>query len=73
MNPAVLLLLIYVLVVMILQALGFGVSKLVDSFSPTSSMLVFLVLFIGAFGLAWPIAVRLTEPKSVKDALKRAT
>lgn len=73
MNAAVLLLVIYVFIVMILQALGLGVSKLVDYVSPASSMLVFLVLFIGAFGLAWPIAVRLTEPKSVKDALKRAT
>ncbi len=72
MNPAVLLLATYVFIVMILQALGLGASKLVDYVSPASSMLVFLVLFIGAFGLAWPIAVRLTEPKSVKDALKRA-
>jgi hypothetical protein len=27
-------------------------------------------VFIGAFGLAWPIAVRLTEPKSLQAASK---
>jgi len=70
MNPAILLLLTYIFVVMVLQALGFGVSKLVDYINPASSLLVFLVLFIAAFGFAWPIAVRLTEPKSMKDALK---
>jgi hypothetical protein len=70
MNAAVLLLVIYVFIVMIFQALGFGISKLVDYVNPASSMLVFLVLFIGAFGLAWPIAVRLTAPKSVNATSK---
>jgi hypothetical protein len=70
MNPAILLVMTYLLVVMFLQALGFGVSKLVDYVHPASSLLVFLLLFIGAFGLAWPVAVRLTAPKSLKDALK---
>jgi uncharacterized membrane protein YkvI len=66
MNAALLLMMIYVFVVMVLQTLGFGISKLVAYVYPTSSLLVFLILFIGAFGLAWPIAVRLTAPKSVK-------
>jgi hypothetical protein len=70
MNPAILLMITYIFVVMVLQAFGFGLSKLVDYINPASSLLVFLLLFIGAFGLAWPIAVRLTEPKSVKAALE---
>jgi uncharacterized membrane protein YhaH (DUF805 family) len=70
MNPAILLLMTYVVVVVVLQALGFGVSRLVDYMSPTWSLMVFLVLFMGAFGLAWPIAVRVTEPRSVKAALE---
>jgi hypothetical protein len=69
MNPAILLLLAYVPLVMVLQVLGFGVSRLIDYINPAWSLLVFLALFIiSAFGLAWPIAVRLTEPKSVKGA-----
>jgi uncharacterized membrane protein YhaH (DUF805 family) len=68
MNPAILLLMTYVFVVMALQALGLGASRLVDYASPSWSLLFFLVLFIGAFGLAWPIAVRLTEPKSLQSA-----
>jgi hypothetical protein len=70
MNPAILLLMTYVFVVMALQALGFGASRLVDYANPSWSLLFFLVVFIGAFGLAWPIAVRLTEPKSVQAASK---
>jgi hypothetical protein len=70
MNPAILLMITYIFVVMVVQALGFGVSKLVDYINPSWSLLVFLVLFIGAFGLAWPIAVRLTEPKSLKGPLE---
>jgi hypothetical protein len=68
MNPAILLLLAYVPLVMVLQVLGFGVSRLIDYINPAWSLLVFLALFISAFGLAWPIAVRLTEPKSAKGA-----
>jgi uncharacterized membrane protein YhaH (DUF805 family) len=68
MNPAILLLLAYIPLVIVLQVLGFGVSRLIDYVNPAWSLLVFLALFISAFGLAWPIAVRLTEPKSVKGA-----
>jgi hypothetical protein len=68
MNPAILLLLAYVLVVMVVQTLGFGVSRLVDYINPAWSLPVFLLLFLVAFGVAWPIAVRLTEPKPVKAA-----
>jgi len=70
MNAAILLMITYIFVVVVLQALGFGISKVADYVNPDWSLLIFLVLFIGAFGLAWPIAVRLTEPKSVKDALE---
>jgi hypothetical protein len=68
MNPAILLLLAYIPLVIVLQVLGFGVSRLIDYVNPAWSLLVFLALFISAFGLAWPIAVRLTEPKSAKGA-----
>jgi hypothetical protein len=64
MNPAILLVMTYLFVVVVLQALGLGISKLTDYVNPAWSLLVFLVLFIGAFGLAWPVAVRLTKPKS---------
>jgi hypothetical protein len=70
MNAAILLMLTYVVLAIVLQALGFGVSKLVDYINPAWSMMTFLVLFFCAFAAAWPIAVRITEPKSVEDALE---
>jgi len=71
MNPAIWLMFVYIIVTAIVQAIGFGVSKLVDFVDPSWSLMTFLVLFIGAFWIAWPIAVRLTEPKSMKDALEK--
>ena len=41
--------------------LGFLVSRLVDYEWPTLGLMTFLILFLGAFGIAWPIAVRIAE------------
>ena len=70
MNAAILLMLTYVVIAVILQVIGFGVSKLVDYVNPSLSMSAFLVLYFCAFALAWPIAVRITEPKSPEGALE---
>jgi hypothetical protein len=51
----------FVLTAISLQALGFGISRLVDYQYPTLGLMTFLVLFIGAFFLAWPIALRIAE------------
>jgi len=61
MSPALALMAIYIVVTAILQFVGFLVSTLVESFDPTLSLMTFLVLFLGMFWLAWPIAVRITE------------
>jgi hypothetical protein len=58
---ALTLLIVYVLTMVALQLVGFLVSRLVDYNYPTLGLMTFLVLFLGAFGLAWPIAVRLAE------------
>ena len=70
MNAAIILMLVYLIVAFVLQMVGFGISKMVDYVRPSLSMSVFLLLYFCAFGLAWPIAVRLTEPKKVEDALE---
>lgn len=70
MNAALVLMGAYILVTMVLQVLFFLVSEAVDKISPDWSLLVFLVLFMCAYGFAWPIAVRITEPKTVEDALR---
>jgi hypothetical protein len=55
------LLVIYVVTTVAVQFLGFLISRLVDYQYPTLGLMTFLVLFLGAFGIAWPIAVRITE------------
>ena len=55
------LLVAFVLTAICLQAIGFGISRLVDYQFPAFGLMTFLILFIGAFFLAWPIALRITE------------
>jgi hypothetical protein len=52
---------IYISTAVVLQFLGFLISRVVDHQSPAASTLTFLILFLTAFGVAWPIAVRITE------------
>ena len=58
---ALTLMVIYVLMTVTVQFIGFLISKMVDYEWPTLGLMTFLILFLGAFGIAWPIAVRLTE------------
>ncbi len=55
------LMVVYVLTTLTVQFIGFLISRLVDYEWPTLGLMTFLILFMGAFGLAWPIAVRTTE------------
>jgi hypothetical protein len=58
---ALTLMIVYVLTLITVQFLGFVISRLVDYQYPTLGLMTFLILFLGAFGLAWPIAVRVAE------------
>jgi hypothetical protein len=60
MNPALVLMGIYIVTTALLQFLGFLVSEVVSTMNPGISLMTFLVLFMGMFWLGWPIAVRLT-------------
>jgi len=55
------LLITYVLTMIAVQLVGFVVSRLVDYQFPAVSLMAFLVIFIAAFGIAWPIAVWIAE------------
>lgn len=52
---------VYVLMTIVVQFLGFLISRLVDYEWPTLGLMTFLILFMAAFGIAWPIAVRVAE------------
>ena len=58
---ALTLMIVYVLTTAMVQFIGFLISRIVDYEYPTLGLMTFLILFLGAFGVAWPIAVRLTE------------
>ncbi len=58
---ALTLLIVYALTTLSVQFLGFLVSRLVDYKWPTLGLMTFLILFMAAFGIAWPIAVRIAE------------
>ena len=57
----VILLIVFVLTAATLQGTGFLISRVVDYQYPALGLMTFLVLFISAFYIAWPIAVRLAE------------
>ena len=60
MNPALALIGTYIIITAILQLAGFGVSWVVGEFDENLSLMTFVVLFLGMFFLAWPIAVRVS-------------
>jgi uncharacterized membrane protein YhaH (DUF805 family) len=56
-----LLIFIFLLTAIVVQAIGLGVSRFVDSQFPAAGMPTFLIVFLAAYFIAWPIAVRITE------------
>ena len=58
---ALTLMIVYVLTTATVQFVGFLISRLVDYEWPTLGLMTFLILFLGAFGIAWPIAVLIAE------------
>jgi hypothetical protein len=69
---------IYIVTTMIFQTIGFAISRAVDYQAPgVAGLFTFLILFIGAFYLAWPVAVRVFDrvwgdrPRRGEDAETR--
>lgn len=57
---------IYVLTAFVMQGIGFVISRVVDYQYPAAGLMTFLIIFMGAYGLAWPVAVWITEWGIVK-------
>jgi len=55
------LMVVYVLTVISVQFVGFLTSRLVEYQWPTIGLMTFLLLFMAAFGIAWPLAVLIAE------------
>ena len=63
---ALILMATYILTTAALQTVGFAVSRIVEYQFPLAGLMTFLILFMAAFGLGWPIAVRVAEWVIVK-------
>ena len=55
------LIFIYIVTTIIFQGIGFGISRAVDYQIPAAGLMTFLGFFLGAFFVAWPVAVLLFE------------
>ena len=55
------LIIIYILTTLIFQTVGFAISRAVDYQYPLAGLMTFLLLFIGSFYAAWPVAVRIFD------------
>jgi hypothetical protein len=58
---ALAVIIIYVLTAAMLQGIGFLISRIVSDQWPPAGTMTFLILFLGAFFVGWPIAVRIAE------------
>ena len=58
---SLILLVVFVFTVITVQFTGFVISRLVDYQYPTFGLMTFLILFMGAFFISWPIAVLIAE------------
>jgi hypothetical protein len=52
---------IYLAIALVGQAIGYGISSLVERTVPWAGMPVFLAVFFGMLVLAWPIAVAVMD------------
>ena len=63
---------VYVLIVVVSEAIVVAIGLILDRIYPALSLPVSLSLFFAVLWFAWILAVRLTEPEHAKSA-KRAT
>ena len=57
------LIVVYVVFVLIGESIAYAVGRIVEQWNPTASLPTFLACFFAVFGLAWVLAVKVTEPK----------
>jgi hypothetical protein len=53
--------LVFIVFVVIGDAINMGISSVVERYSENASLFTFLAMFVGVFIVAWQLAVRFTE------------
>lgn len=65
---------VFVVLVLIGDTIAIGIASIVEQYSKTASLLIFLCLFVTVFCVAWALALRITERHLVaKDYARRET
>ena len=59
---------VYILIVVVSEAIVVAIGLVLDRISPALSLPISLSLFFAVLWFGWILAVRLTEPKHVKNA-----
>jgi hypothetical protein len=73
MSSSLVLMFVYTVVVMVLQALAIGVIILIEPMLAGYSGIVFMAAFFVIFWFGWTLSVRLTEPKDEGVAVAQAS
>lgn len=63
-----LILIVYVLIVVVGEAVVIAIGLTLDRIYPLGSLPVSLALFFAVLAFGWPLAERWTEPKRAKNA-----
>jgi membrane protein implicated in regulation of membrane protease activity len=64
---SLILMLTFVVLVVIGQAINVAIAMQIDRYSEGASLLVFFLLLVVAIIVAWKLALRLTEPKEDRE------
>jgi membrane protein implicated in regulation of membrane protease activity len=67
---SLILMLTFVVLVVIGQAINVAIAMQIDRYSEGASLVVFFVLLVVAIIVAWKLALRLTEPKDDREQTK---
>jgi hypothetical protein len=68
MSSSLWLMTAYIVIVFALQAVSVAIGMVLDRVIPSWSMIAFMGIYFSMFWLAWPIALRITEPRTVPAA-----
>jgi cyanate permease len=66
------LMFVYAVTSVVLQALGIGAIVMIEPYIEGWSGVVFMVMYLVAFWLAWIISVRVTEPRKKAEPAEAA-
>jgi hypothetical protein len=66
-----LLLLVFLVIAVVGQAINIAICVGIDSFAPQFSFMAFFAMYLTVFWLAWNVSVRLTEPDALNSLRRR--